>query len=74
LKEDIKDISVDKHIEVLGPAQSPIFKRGKHYRFQILLKIALEDDPEDLLRVLNEAARRARGFSVKIDVDPLTFV
>ncbi len=74
LKEDIKDISVDKHIEVLGPAQSPIFKRGKHYRFQILLKIALEDEPEDLLRVLNEAARRARGFSVKIDVDPLTFV
>ncbi len=74
LKEDINDISVDKHIEVLGPARSPIFKRGKHYRYQLLLKIPLEEESEDLLRVLNGTARRARGFSVRIDVDPVTFI
>lgn len=74
MKDDIKDISVDKHIEVLGPAQSPVFKRGKHYRFQIMLKIPLEDELEGVLGILNEAARRARGYSVKIDVDPVTFI
>ena len=74
IKDDIKDSSVDKNIEVLGPAQSPVFKRGKHYRFQLLLKIPLGDELDSLLRVLNGAARQARGFSVKIDVDPVTFV
>jgi primosomal protein N' (replication factor Y) len=74
IKDEIEDISVDKHIEVLGPAQSPIFKRGKHYRYQLLLKIPPEEESEDLLRVLNGTARRARGFSVRIDVDPVTFI
>lgn len=74
IKDDIRDSSVDKKIEVLGPAQSPVFKRGKHYRFQLLLKIPAGDEADSLLRVLNGAARQARGFSVKIDVDPVTFV
>ncbi len=74
IKDDIKDVSVDKHIEVLGPAQSSIFKRGKHYRFQLLLKVPLDDEMDSLLGVLNGIARQARGFAVKVDVDPVTFV
>jgi primosomal protein N' (replication factor Y) len=74
IKDDIRGVSADKHIEILGPAQSPVFKRGKHYRFQMLLKIPLEEESEGILRILNETARRARGYSVKIDVDPVTFI
>jgi primosomal protein N' (replication factor Y) (superfamily II helicase) len=61
-------------IEVLGPVESPIYKRGKLFRYQILLKLSLEIDPAELLAGVSDFMKRSKGLYVRIDVDPVSFM
>lgn len=73
---DIKnEIGVGKDgVELLGPVESPIFKRGKLYRYQLLLKFPPDSNPTELLASVSDFMRRSRGLYVRVDVDPVTFM
>lgn len=74
IKDDSEKFSADKDIVILGPARSPLFRRGKQYRYQLLYKVRADAETGKLLDCLNGIAREARGYSVRIDVDPVSFV
>ena len=61
-------------IEVLGPVESPIYKRGKLFRYQILLKFSLGIDPAELLAGLSDFMKGSKGLFIRIDVDPVSFM
>ncbi len=73
---DIKiEIGVGRDdIELLGPVESPIYKRGRLYRYQLLVKFPPEMNPSELLRGANYFMRRSRGLGIRIDVDPVNFM
>jgi primosomal protein N' (replication factor Y) len=64
----------DNTIETLGPVESPIFRRGKLYRYQVMLKIPPDIVPKEVVRRAIEQARKIKGISFRIDVDPVTFM
>jgi primosomal protein N' (replication factor Y) len=74
IKDDSERISADMDIVILGPARSPLFRRGKQYRYQLLYKVRPDAKTDKLLDCLNGIAREARGYSVRIDVDPVGFI
>jgi primosomal protein N' (replication factor Y) len=74
IKDDSEKITADKDIVILGPARSPLFRRGKQYRYQLLFKVPTDINTGDLLDCLNGIAKGARKFSVRIDVDPVSFI
>ena len=74
IKDDSGKIAADKGIVILGPARSPLFRRGKQCRYQLLFKVPPEEETGELLDCLNRIARSARGYSVRIDVDPVSFI
>jgi primosomal protein N' (replication factor Y) (superfamily II helicase) len=61
-------------IEVLGPVESPIFKRGKLYRYQLLIKFPPKMAPSELLGGVSDFMKRSKGLFVRIDVDPVSFM
>ncbi len=61
-------------IELLGPVESPIFKRGKLFRYQLLIKFPLEIDPSELLGFTNDFMKRSGKLGIRVDVDPVTFM
>jgi primosomal protein N' (replication factor Y) (superfamily II helicase) len=63
-----------EEIEVLGPVESPIFKRGKLYRYQLLIKFPPELAPAELLSGVSDFMKRSKGVFVRIDVDPVSFM
>ena len=73
-KDEILLATADRKIDILGPVESPVFKRGKLYRYQLLLKIPLEIEPSELLRTVDDFIKRLRGVNVRIDVDPVSFM
>jgi len=74
LKSEIVLHAADRNIEVLGPVESPIFKRGKFYRHQLLLKVPLEFEQLELLRSAGDFIKRSKGVGLRIDVDPVSFM
>ncbi|MEE9553636.1 MAG: primosomal protein N', partial [candidate division Zixibacteria bacterium] len=74
LKEEIERRFDGRLTEILGPAKASIFKRGKEYRFQILLKIPIVFEHGEIAARINYAARDMRTVSVRIDIDPFSFV
>jgi primosomal protein N' (replication factor Y) len=58
--------------ELLGPAPATIMRVANRYRWQILLKLPLDEsvDLSDLIRLRD---RTPRSVSLTIDVDPLNF-
>jgi len=74
IKNEIAAIHTDTSLEILGPARSPVFKRGKNYRYQIMLKIPSDGEFGGIIETINHIARDARGFSVRVDVDPVSFI
>ncbi|HBC45592.1 MAG TPA: primosomal protein N' [candidate division Zixibacteria bacterium] len=61
-------------IELLGPVESPIYKRGKLFRYQLLLKFPVSLEPPELLGGVNDFMKRSKGLYVRIDVDPVSFM
>jgi primosomal protein N' (replication factor Y) (superfamily II helicase) len=74
IKDELVQKGTDNIIEVLGPVESPIFKRGKIYRYQLLLKISPQIEPAELLEGINDFMKRFRGLGLRIDVDPVSFM
>jgi primosomal protein N' (replication factor Y) (superfamily II helicase) len=74
LKAELESNMADKEIDILGPVESPVFKLGKLFRYQLLLKLPLELEPKELLGGLDDFSKRFRGLFVKIDVDPVSFM
>ena len=70
----IDSIAAENNIRVLGPAEAPIFKRGKLYRYQLLLKLELTAEPAFLFESISRFGRESKGVSVVLDVDPMTFL
>jgi primosomal protein N' (replication factor Y) len=74
----VKDIvaadSAEYDMEILGPVESPIFKRGRLFRHQMLLKTPSGLKPKVALTKLLEASKELRGIIVRIDVDPVNFM
>mgnify|MGYP000161410055 FL=1 len=58
--------------ELLGPAPAAIMRVANRYRWQILLKLPL-DESVDLSNLIGLRDRTPRGVSLTIDVDPLNF-
>ncbi|NJS42323.1 primosomal protein N', partial [Candidatus Gracilibacteria bacterium] len=58
--------------ELLGPAPAPIMRVANRYRWQILLKLPLDESVKlpDLVKLRD---RIPRSVSLTIDVDPLNF-
>lgn len=74
LKDELASKSADRGIDVLGPVESPVFKLGKLYKYQILLKVPLDAEPAELLAGINDFTKRFKGLGIKIDVDPVSFM
>jgi primosomal protein N' (replication factor Y) len=74
LRDELCGIASDKSIEILGPAQSPLFKRGKLYRYQLLLKMPAGTESPELQKILNDFMKRSHGLGVRIDADPVSFM
>ena len=69
-----KDRKFLKSIEILGPAEAPLPKIAKHYRWQILLKGRSADPLHRFLHHLifdNPALMQGREVKVVVDVDPI---
>ncbi|MDM8539490.1 primosomal protein N' [Desulfococcaceae bacterium HSG9] len=68
------DDSLGKHIAILGPAEAPIARIDKRYRWQILLKGADSIILHDFIRRLlgtNKPLFTNKAVKVVIDVDPV---
>jgi primosomal protein N' (replication factor Y) len=74
LKDQIARIAAENEIGVLGPAEAPIFKRGKLYRYQLLLKAEPHLEPAPVFESIYKFARESKGLNVNIDVDPTSFL
>jgi len=59
-----------EHIEILGPAPSPIEKLRSRYRWQLLLKGKQISPLIGLATAVRETFTRARNVRLHIDVDP----
>ena len=64
-----------ERIELLGPAEAPIFVvRGRH-RWRLLLKAPREIDIQAYLRAWLEAMPEAKGdLRLTVDIDPYSFL
>lgn len=74
LNERIIESAAGRKIEMLGPAEAPLFKRGDLYRYQLLLKWEASREPTDIYDGINNFAKTARGVSVTLNVDPMNFL
>jgi len=74
LKDQIKKIIAENEIKALGPAESPIFKRGELYRYQFLLKTDVHSEPDPVFESINKFAKETKGVAVTLDVDPMNFL
>jgi primosomal protein N' (replication factor Y) (superfamily II helicase) len=59
-----------EHIEILGPAPSPIEKLRNRYRWQLLLKGNQIGPLIALSNIARETFTRVRNVRLHIDVDP----
>jgi len=65
----------DDEIQLLGPAEAPIFLLRGRCRFRLIVKSPRSVDLQGFLRALLAAAAPPRGgVRVTIDVDPLSFL
>ena len=74
LKDALAGNFKDDLIEILGPSKAAMFKKGKDHRFQVLLKLPVEYDHGEIARGVNIFARDTRDASIRIDIDPVSFV
>jgi len=74
LKERLAETVSGKKIEMLGPAEAPLFKRGNLYRYQLLLKWEGAGEPTLIYDSINNFAKTAGGVSVTLNVDPMNFL
>jgi primosomal protein N' (replication factor Y) len=58
------------HLQVLGPAQAPIFKLKNKYRYHVLLKASQQQIIREFYRILAAHLEPPSGVQVTIDVDP----
>ena len=63
-------------IKVLGPAEAPVSKLKREYRYQLLIKAASRKNLNELLQRLRRFAveRKWPATALVIDVDPLSLV
>lgn len=66
LKQQLKT-----RLEVLGPAQSPIYRLRSRFRRQILLKAATRGDLHKLVAVWRQQFRCPSTIRIFIDIDPV---
>jgi primosomal protein N' (replication factor Y) len=68
-KDCVKFVKMGK---VLGPAATGVFRMGKEYHYQILLKGKFNQEFKTRLKQLafERHPERAKGVTIKIDVDP----
>jgi primosomal protein N' (replication factor Y) len=72
-KQAAKDCAARLKIgKILGPAPTGVFRLGKEYHYQVLLKGKFNLEFKTWLRSLawERHPERARGVTIKIDVDP----
>ncbi len=72
----IKKLNLSKNIEILGPAQAPIFKvRGK-YRFRLMIKSSTANQLAYLLNYTLPDIRNMlpAGCKMLVDVDPINML
>jgi len=74
LKERIIESAAGKKIEMLGPAEAPLFKRGNLYRYQLLLKWEASEEPTHIYDSINNFAKTSKGVTVTLNVDPMNFL
>jgi primosomal protein N' (replication factor Y) len=74
LKTKLKEISLNTNMIILGPAKPAIFKRGKLFRYQILIKTPVEFKISDTVKEINRFGSNWRGGSIRLDVDPMSFM
>jgi primosomal protein N' (replication factor Y) len=65
-----------KRAKILGPAQTGIFRLGKKYHYQVILKGAFTAENRNMLKEFLSGGHygRSKGVKIKIDVDPREMV
>ncbi|MBC7963422.1 MAG: primosomal protein N' [Steroidobacteraceae bacterium] len=66
LKQQIK-----ARVEVLGPAQSPIYRLRSRFRRQILLKAVTRGDLHRLIVAWRQQSRKGSTIRISVDIDPV---
>ncbi len=62
-------------IDLLGPAEAPIFMVRGRYRFRILVKTSRRVDVQAFLRAMLDGAPKPKGnLRVYVDIDPQSFL
>lgn len=62
---------IGARVEVLGPAQSPIYRLRSRYRRQILLKAVTRGDLHRLIMAWRQYARPPATVRMVVDIDPV---
>tara|TARA_B100001057_G_scaffold166600_1_gene167338 strand:- start:111 stop:2069 length:1959 start_codon:yes stop_codon:yes gene_type:complete len=68
-----KKIGQIKAIEILGPVDSPIFRRKKKYRTRLLIKSPEKKMCQKLLAKVLENLKISSKIKLTVDVDPINF-
>ncbi|MGC8611146.1 MAG: replication restart helicase PriA [Athalassotoga sp.] len=72
--EKVRSAIANGPFEVLGPAESPIFKLMSKYRYQLLLKCDdINESVDYLSKVIREDVIGFDPVNLKVDVGPYTF-
>jgi primosomal protein N' (replication factor Y) len=58
-------------VEILGPAQSPLYRLRNRFRRQILLKSANRNDLHRLISVWRQRAAIVSSVRISVDIDPV---
>jgi len=62
---------IGARVEVLGPAQSPIYRLRSRYRRQILLKAVTRGDLHRLIMAWRQHSRPPATVRIAVDIDPV---
>ena len=74
MKNQIDAIAAENNIRIMGPAEAPIFKRGKLYRYQLLLKLTDKSEQTAIIESIRKFADKSKAVKINLDVDPMRFL
>ena len=70
IKNKLKQI---KNIEILGPVESPIFKKKKKYRIRLLIRSKSNYISQIQIEKVLKRLNISKKIKLTVDVDPINF-
>ncbi len=63
-----------KHLNIMGPAQAPIYKIRKYYRYRFIVRSSRHSILQKFIQEWLQAIEIPRSFKLKVDIDPYNFL